>query len=103
MDSVSTMIRPNFLSVEDRLELERCLRRHREEYGIARRANALLLLDTGLSCAQIAKVLFLDDDTMRSWHKQYLAEDWEAVAYDGWKGGQSRMTTAQEVNLSSMA
>ena len=33
--------------------------------------------------------------------QQYLAEDWEAVAYDGWKGGQSRMTTAQEGNLSA--
>ncbi len=64
-----------------------------------RRANALLLLDDGMSCAQIAKVLFLDDDTVRSWHKQYLAEDWEAVAYDGWKGGQSRMTIAQEAAL----
>jgi transposase len=37
---------------------------------------------------------------VRSWHKQYLAENWEAVAYDGWKGGQSRMTTAQEADLS---
>ena len=54
-----------------------------------------------MSCVQIAKVPFLDDDTVRSWHKQYLAEDWEAVAYDGWKGGQSRMTTAQEGNLSA--
>jgi hypothetical protein len=39
-----------------------------------------LLLDDGMSCVQIAKVPFLDDDTVRSWHKQYLAEDWEAVA-----------------------
>lgn len=43
----------------------------------------------------------MDDDTVRSWHKQYLAEDWEAVAYDERKGGQSRMTTAQEVSLSA--
>ena len=59
-----------------------------------------MLLNDGMSCAQIAKVLFLDDDTVRSWHEQYLAEDWEAVAYDGWKGGQSRMTIAQEADLS---
>ena len=26
-----------------------------------------------MSCSQIAKVLFLDDDTVRSWHKQYPA------------------------------
>ena len=95
------MIRPNFLTTADRLELLSCVKYQREDHRVARRANALLLLDTGMSCSQIAKVLFLDDDTVRSWHKQYLAEDWEAVAYDGWKGGQSRMTTAQEVHLSA--
>jgi len=30
-----------------------------------------LLLDDGLSCVQIGKVLYLDDDTVRIWHKQY--------------------------------
>ena len=95
------MIRAHFLTAADRLELLSCVQRQREDHGVARRANALLLLDDGMSCVQIAKVLFLDDDTVRSWHKQYLAEDWEAVAYDGWKGGQSRMTTAQEGNLSA--
>jgi len=78
------MIRPNFLTVADRLELLSCVKRQREDHGVARRANALLLLNDGMSCVQIAKVLFLDDDTVRIWHKQYLAEDWEAVAYDGW-------------------
>ena len=52
-----------------------------------------------MSCAQIAKVLFLDDDTVRSWHKQYLAENWDAAAYYGWKGEQSLITTAQEGDL----
>ena len=93
------MIRPNFLSVEDRLELERCLRRHREEYGIARRANAILLLDDGKSCQEIAKFLYLDDDSIRGWYKTYQRDGWEALAVDAWKGGQSRMTQAQEAAL----
>ena len=63
MDSVLLMIRPNFLSAANRLELEQCLRRHREEYGIARRANAILLLDKGKSCAEIAKFLYLDGNS----------------------------------------
>ena len=50
---------------------------------------------TGCHVSKLRRFCFLDDDTVRSWHKQYLAEDWDAVAYDGWKGGQSRMTTAQ--------
>ena len=32
---------------------------------LARRANALVLLDGGMSCEQVAQVLFLDDDTVR--------------------------------------
>jgi len=35
------------------------------ETRLTRRANALLLLDDGMSCAAIAKVLYLDDDTIR--------------------------------------
>ena len=51
------MIRPGFLSSSERLELEACVRSHREDHGVARRANAILLLDDGESCVQIAKFL----------------------------------------------
>jgi hypothetical protein len=44
----------NFLSSIERLELERCVRRQHEDHGIACRANAILLLDKGKSCAEIA-------------------------------------------------
>ncbi|MDB2605273.1 helix-turn-helix domain-containing protein [Planktomarina temperata] len=63
------MIRLNFLTPADRLELLSCVKCQREDYGVARRANALLLLRDGMTCSQIAKVLFLDDDTVRSWYK----------------------------------
>ena len=89
----------NFLSLEDRRKLLACVTRQREDYSVARRANALLLLDDGKSCVEIAQVLYLDDDTLRGWHKQYLAEGWDAVAYDGWKGLQSRMPVAQGSSL----
>ena len=90
------MIHPNFLSAASRLELERCLRRHREEYGIARRANAILLLDKGKSCAEIAEFLYLDDDTIRGWYKAFRQEGWDALALDGRHGRQSRLTPDQE-------
>ena len=79
MDSCFRMIRPKFLSVEDRRELLSCVKRQREDHGVARRANALLLLDDGKSCVEIAQVLYLDDDTVRGWHKQYLSEGWDAA------------------------
>ena len=93
------MIHPHFLTVSDRKELLGCVKRQREDHGIARRANALLLLDDGWSCEQVGRALYLDDDTVRDWRKQYLAQGWDAVAYDGWKGGQSAMTSTQEMQL----
>jgi transposase len=93
------MILPGFFSSADRIELEACVRRQREDHGIARWANAILLLDDGESCARIAKFLYLDDDTIRGWHKTYLQDGWDALAFDGWKGGQSRMKQAREVAL----
>ena len=93
------MIVSNFLSRSERIELEACVRRHREDHGIARRANALLLLDDGESCAQIAKFLYLDDDTIRGWYKCYRRGGWDFVSVDGWKGGQSHMSPAQEAAL----
>jgi hypothetical protein len=68
------MIRPGFLASADRIELEVCVRRQREDHGIARRANTILLLDDGESCARIARFIFLDDDTIRGWHKTYLQD-----------------------------
>ena len=86
MDFIVFMICSHFLTSEDRLELERCVRRRREDHGIARRANATLLLDKGKSCAVIAEFLYLDDDTIRGWYKAYRQEGWEALAINGWQG-----------------
>jgi hypothetical protein len=59
------MNRSNFLSLEDCHELLACVKRQREDHGVARRANALLLLDDSKSCVEIAQVLYLNDDTVR--------------------------------------
>jgi DNA-binding NarL/FixJ family response regulator len=60
-------IQPKFLTSTERAELMSCVRSHRADHGIARRANAILLLDEGKSCEVIAEFLYLDDDTVRSW------------------------------------
>ena len=59
------MIRGGFLSAKERTALKAVMRHPSEIQGVARRANAILLLDDGLSCADVAKVLYLDDDTVR--------------------------------------
>ena len=61
-------------ALKDRCKREACVRRDREDHGIARRANVLLLLDDGESCTQIAKYLYLDDDTVRGLYKAYKRE-----------------------------
>ena len=53
------MIRPGFLSSADRIELEACVRRQREDHGIARRANAILLLDDGGKLCSDRKISLL--------------------------------------------
>ena len=65
------MIRRGFLSTAERKELLSLARDGSAEHRIARRANAILLLDDGLSCERVAKVLYLDDDTVRGWRKLY--------------------------------
>ena len=47
------MIRPGFLSPPERRELVACVRSQREDHGVARRANTMLLLDDGKSCQAI--------------------------------------------------
>jgi hypothetical protein len=73
---------PQLSSSADRIAIEACVRRQREDHGIASRANAILLLVDGESCARIAKLLYLDDDTIRGWYKSYRQDGWDAL---GWK------------------
>ena len=65
------MIRGSFLSPEDRASLSRLARDGSAAHRLARRANALLLLDKGWNCVEVAEALLLDDDTVRDWHKLY--------------------------------
>ena len=65
------MIRAGFLSPQDRASLVALMRNGSAAHRLTRRANAMLLLDDGLSCEDVAKVLYLDDDTVRAWAKHY--------------------------------
>src|SRR5262249_48877331 len=65
VDSARCMIRAGFLSREDRADLIALALDGSAADRLGLRANALVLLDDGLSCEEVAKVLFLDDDTVR--------------------------------------
>ena len=74
------MICARFLSPEDRADLIALARDGSAAHRLARRANALVLLDEGMSCEAIAKVLLLDDDTIRGWHGLFVSEGLEGLA-----------------------
>ena len=65
------MIRPGFLDIKSRQNLIELARDGSAAHRLARRANALVLLDDGMSCEAIAKVLLLDDDAIRTWYRLY--------------------------------
>ena len=75
------------------------MRRPTERHGIARRANAILLLDDGWNCEDVARALYLDDDTVRGWHKAFTTDGMQALRTFGWKGSQSKRSRCQEVEL----
>src|ERR1035437_2103767 len=93
------MIRPGFLDSESRCDLIELARDGSAAHRLARRANALVLLDDGMSCASIAKVLFLDDDTIRTWYQLFQEDGVEGLASFGHEGGVCRLTVEQQGKL----
>ncbi len=57
------MIRGGLLSATDRQALTGIGRDGLAEHRVARRANAIVLLDRGWSCERVAAAFLLDDDT----------------------------------------
>jgi transposase len=73
------MIRGDFLDSESRNDLAELARDGSAAHRLVRRANALVLLDDGMSCEAIAKVLLLDDGTLRTWYRLHEADGIEGL------------------------
>jgi transposase len=95
------MIRGGFLDQTIRADLITLVRNGKAETRLTRRANALLLLDDGMSCQEIAKVLYLDDDTIRYWYELYNEKGLIWLADFGYKGRACELTAAQQEALKS--
>jgi transposase len=93
------MIRAGFLDPESRKDLTELARDGSTAHRLGRRANALVLLDQGMSCGAVAKVLLLDDDTVRTWHRLYEAEGIDGLAGFGYEGSTCRLSEAQQDKL----
>ena len=95
------MIRAGFLDPETRSDLIDLGRDGSVAHRLARRANALVLLDDGMSCDEVAKVLLLDDDTVRTWHRLYEDEGIEGLVSFDYDGSTCRLSDAQQAKLKS--
>jgi transposase len=93
------MIRLGFLDCKSRRDLIELARDGSAAHRLARRANALVLLDDGMSCEAIAKVLFLDDDTIRAWYLLYQEDGIEGLANFVYEGGACQLTLEQQDKL----
>src|SRR5258706_3155247 len=90
------MIRGGFLSNAERHELRALARDGLSEARASRRANAIILLDKGWSCQEVADALLIDDDTVRSWHRLYDEHGLTGLVVFDVGGSCSRLSAEQE-------
>jgi len=93
------MIRAGFLSPVDRADLIALARDGSAAHRLARRANALVLLDSGWSCEKVAKALFLDDDTIRQWHGLFIEDGFEGLTRFEAGGSACQLSGEQQEKL----
>jgi transposase len=93
------MIHPGFLDPESRKDLIELAQDGSAAHRLARRANALVLLECGMSYAAVAKGLLIDDDTVRTWHRLYGEDGIEGLAGFGYEGSACRLRDEQQDKL----
>ena len=89
------MLESGFLDDQERADCLRVVKDGREEQRFSRRANALLLLDDGMKYEQVAKVLYIDDSTVRAWRRAYEEAGVGSIYAFDLKGGASSITKVQ--------
>ena len=93
------MIRGGFLTSEERQDLTELARDGTVEHRLARRANALVLLDRGMSCEDVGRVLLIDDDTIRTWHRLFEKDGVDGLAGFNYGGRACQLTLEQQEKL----
>jgi len=93
------MIRGGFLNEEDRKGLVALARDGSVVCRVTRRANALVLLDAGKSCREVAEVLLFDDDTIRGWYDLFEQSGVEGLTRFDVGGSSSKMSAEQAAAL----
>ena len=84
-----------------KLERSNLEKHHRieNERKLADRIKTILLLDSGWTYSQIAKILLLDDQSIRNYEKRFLVNGIQELLTNGHKGGFSKLSPEQENEL----
>jgi len=90
----------NFLTPEQVNELRQAHRRARDKRE-ADRIKSIALLNEGYTYEEIAKILFLDDETIRRYVRIYQEQGLNDLLKDNYQGGMSKLTEKQEEELNS--
>jgi transposase len=84
------------------LEKHRELRKVSGNTNLAYRVNAILLLDDGMTILQVARCLFLDEQTIRNYADKYLCGKDTELAKIVYKGRSSQLSEVQKGELSEI-
>jgi transposase len=93
------MIRAGFLSDVEKRKLTVLAKNPAVKHRFARRANAILLLDRGMSCQQVADLLFIDDDSVREWMRRYETGGADGLQHDDHPGSEPKLSLEQMAEL----
>jgi transposase len=93
------MIRVGFLSDDEKRKLTALAKNPAIKHRFARRANAILLLDKGMSCQQVAGLLFIDDDSVHEWLKRYETGGADDLQHDKHPGSEPKLSMEQLAEL----
>lgn len=88
----------NFLSSHERFILREAHRAERVKRR-ADRVKAILLLDCGMSYEEVAKVLFIDDSTVRRYESEYRKGGLDLLIEDDYQGRTCKLSAIQEEEL----
>jgi transposase len=89
---------PNFLNNDQALVLRQAHRTIRDK-KVADRIKAILSLNAGEQYAQVARILLLDEITLRRYVKQFQKQGLDGLLECRYTGGQTRLTVTQEQEL----
>jgi len=88
-----------FQLTTDQIAMLRVLHRTLRDKRLAYRVNAVILLGTGWSAAQVAQALLVDETTVRNWFQRYQQGGQEELLAMNYRGKEPSLSTEQQAEL----